>query len=393
MNKIFEVYIYEFKELLSEAILEHKNTNDPIPALHKDSLSRVENCLKTPFQYVFGQDLYPTLYDKAAILMYMFVKNHPLSNGNKRMAFITMSFLLYKNGVELDMSNDKVYEFTKKIASSDSADKDLIINYIKKTLQPMTKAEKETKIADLKRRAQNKSLPASAVKKLEEMIAKLEAEPTKSEDKPPVFIPYKDEEIMHEPHNNEYFVGDTQFGSLEQAKAHIDKKDEKEKTVGQYKGLDIFDKGPKAKAKYRFYIRGKAIAPYTEGPIVANGETIEKLKMDYDSNNPESKSTKKAPAKKAKKAEPKVSPAKASDYDCDELIQKEKDRRAAQKKSAKKADATPDVKKVEKAAEKLGDRVQKKYKEGDLTKAEIKKIIEELQQQIKELQELLKTAK
>jgi len=277
----------------------------------------------------------------------------------------------------------------------------------------MTKEEKETKIADLKKKSQNKSLPASAVKKLEEMIAKLDNEPT------------EEPEPEH-------------------------------KTVGTYKGLDIFDKGPKEKSKFRFYMRDKPIPPYTEGPIVANGETIEKLKLDFDSNKPKSKPAKKvAPTKKEKsklfkkarapipkedihvegakrediskkdwdfiinfsrysdkgniilkdskgldtdiivewKVKPKKSENKASDYDCDELIQKEKDRKAAAKKVAKKADAIPTVKKVEKSAEKLGDRVQKKYKEGELTKAEIKKIIEELQQQIQELQELLKKTK
>jgi len=77
------------------------------------------------------------------------------------------------------------------------------------------------------------------------------------------------------------------------------------------------------------------------------------------------------------------------DYDCDEIIAKEKARKAAAKKSAKK----PEVKKSVNAVEKTTQSIKKKYKEGDLTKAQIESLISELTASINELKQLLKTAK
>lgn len=178
MSKINGIEISEFKYLLAEATELHENSNDPIPALFKDSLSKVENCLKTPFQNVFGTELYPTLFDKASILMYLFVKNHPLANGNKRMAFITLSFFLYKNGVELNFTDDEGYNFTKKIASSNPNDKDLILQYIKDTIKPnntMTQSEIKAKIAKLKPLANDSRLSADEKKLFTSKINALEA--------------------------------------------------------------------------------------------------------------------------------------------------------------------------------------------------------------------------
>lgn len=127
MNKL--ITIGEFIELFNESVAHHRGTNDPIPEMSKDNYGKIEGCLKAPFATFDSKDLYKTVYDKAAILVYLLIKNHPLQNGNKRMAYITLCAFLYKNKIDFTISDDELYNFTKKIASSDANDKDKIIQY------------------------------------------------------------------------------------------------------------------------------------------------------------------------------------------------------------------------------------------------------------------------
>ncbi len=134
MNKK-RIYLYEFIVLFDALVAGQKKNNEPLPEMSKSNLDKVDSCLKTPFMTFDGEDLYPTVYDKAAILFYVLIKNHPLKNGNKRMAYTALSYFLNKHKIDLDLTNDEVYKFTKKVASSDASRKDAIISYIKKTIK------------------------------------------------------------------------------------------------------------------------------------------------------------------------------------------------------------------------------------------------------------------
>ena len=41
-----------------------------------------------PRQHIFGKDLYPDEFSKAAVLLINLIKKHPFNNGNKRTAFL-----------------------------------------------------------------------------------------------------------------------------------------------------------------------------------------------------------------------------------------------------------------------------------------------------------------
>jgi death-on-curing protein len=45
-----------------------------------------------------GQDLYPDFVDKAAVLLVRLAKNHPLLDGNKRAAWVTLRLFIDMNG-------------------------------------------------------------------------------------------------------------------------------------------------------------------------------------------------------------------------------------------------------------------------------------------------------
>ena len=58
------------------------------------------SAINTPFQSFAGQDLYPTVFDKASRLCFGLAKNHPFNDGNKRTAVHTMLIYLGLNDID-----------------------------------------------------------------------------------------------------------------------------------------------------------------------------------------------------------------------------------------------------------------------------------------------------
>jgi death on curing protein len=61
-------------------------------------LPLAESALAAPFAGFAGQEAYPALEQKAAVLLERLVRNHPLPDGNKRAAFLLMLQFLERNG-------------------------------------------------------------------------------------------------------------------------------------------------------------------------------------------------------------------------------------------------------------------------------------------------------
>ncbi len=82
------------------------------------SPGQLEASIAAPRQTMFGEELYPDLFSKAAILFYLLVKNHAFVDGNKRTAALALIEFLERNGYTLDATNDELYQFTVDVASS-----------------------------------------------------------------------------------------------------------------------------------------------------------------------------------------------------------------------------------------------------------------------------------
>lgn len=67
----------------------------------------LESALAQPEMTFGGEDLYPTLIDKAGALAYSVCMNHPFIDGNKRVAHAAMEIFLVLNGFEIDAPIDK----------------------------------------------------------------------------------------------------------------------------------------------------------------------------------------------------------------------------------------------------------------------------------------------
>lgn len=87
------------------------------------------------YQSFGGEDVYPTLEEKAANLLYFVTKNHSFSDGNKRIAATMFLYFLDKNGV-LFCDGKKLIEdhtlvaLTIMIAESKPEEKEMMISVI-----------------------------------------------------------------------------------------------------------------------------------------------------------------------------------------------------------------------------------------------------------------------
>ena len=78
-------------------------------------------------QTMFGEPLYGSREEKAANLLYFIIKDHPFSDGNKRIG--SFMFLRYMDmqGMDVRMTQDAMTTLALLVAKSDPSDKDLMI--------------------------------------------------------------------------------------------------------------------------------------------------------------------------------------------------------------------------------------------------------------------------
>jgi prophage maintenance system killer protein len=136
--------------------LDYDRTIKSIMALKNDLLTRgeatelfgqqrgdsLQGILGNLDQTFGGQDLYPSLEDKAAHLLYFVIKDHPFSDGNKRIgSFLFLVFLQDNNLLEQCGINDNgLVALALLIAESDPKQKDLMIRLI---MNMLARGEKE----------------------------------------------------------------------------------------------------------------------------------------------------------------------------------------------------------------------------------------------------------
>jgi death-on-curing protein len=65
----------------------------------------------------FGDDAYPSIHGKAAALLHSLARNHPLVDGNKRLALAATIAFYGMNGLRLTLSNDEAYELVMAVAA------------------------------------------------------------------------------------------------------------------------------------------------------------------------------------------------------------------------------------------------------------------------------------
>jgi prophage maintenance system killer protein len=101
----------------------------------------LEGTLRAVMQTFDGGDVYPSIEEKAAHLLYFLVKNHHFVDGNKRIAAALFLWFMEKNGIlyradgSRHMGDNALVAITLMIAESDPKEKDIlartVVNLIK----------------------------------------------------------------------------------------------------------------------------------------------------------------------------------------------------------------------------------------------------------------------
>ena len=88
------------------------------------------------YQTFDGVDLYPSVEEKAAMLLYLVTKNHSFSDGNKRIAatlflwFMNNNGILYREDGTKRIADSTLVALTLMIAESRTQEKDVMVKVI-----------------------------------------------------------------------------------------------------------------------------------------------------------------------------------------------------------------------------------------------------------------------
>lgn len=136
-----EKFIATYENALEAlATLKHKFGGSELFAHEKDD--SFKSTMGVLYQTFDGKELYPSIEEKAANLLYLTVKNHSFSDGNKRIAaflflwFLEKNEILYRTDGTRLLDNNTLVAITLMIAESKTEEKDImtkvVINLINK---------------------------------------------------------------------------------------------------------------------------------------------------------------------------------------------------------------------------------------------------------------------
>ncbi|MCK6562469.1 type II toxin-antitoxin system death-on-curing family toxin [candidate division KSB1 bacterium] len=97
----------------------------------------LESALAQPEMTFGGEDLYPTLIEKASALAYSLCKNHPFIDGNKRVAHGAMEIFLVLNGFEIKATIDEQENLFLDLAGS-RLTREGLVNWLRQRVVPLS---------------------------------------------------------------------------------------------------------------------------------------------------------------------------------------------------------------------------------------------------------------
>ncbi|WP_295936164.1 RhuM family protein [uncultured Alistipes sp.] len=144
---------YDYQKLT----IDNTSTDEPFRATYETAMSAIgelrdkfgsgglfgnekdgsfKSSINTIYQTFDGQELYPSIEEKAAMLLYLVVKNHSFSDGNKRIAAFLFLWFLEKNGILYKeneaplIANNTLVALTLMIAESNPEEMDAMVKVV-----------------------------------------------------------------------------------------------------------------------------------------------------------------------------------------------------------------------------------------------------------------------
>jgi death on curing protein len=100
------------------------------------NLGALESALAQPRMTFDGQDLYPTIVEKAAALGFSLIQNHPFVDGNKRTAHAAMETFLVLNAYQIHATVEEQEDMILKVAAGQSG-REAFTEWLRQHLQSM----------------------------------------------------------------------------------------------------------------------------------------------------------------------------------------------------------------------------------------------------------------
>jgi len=96
-----------------------------IHGITEQGFEKLATALAAPQQTMFGEDLYPDTFSKAAALFDALIHGHCFSDGNKRTALLAMIEFLARNGYAFNTpDDDSLYDWILLVAAERGMDRE-----------------------------------------------------------------------------------------------------------------------------------------------------------------------------------------------------------------------------------------------------------------------------
>jgi len=97
-------------------------------------LALFESAIMRPQTTFGGKDLYPSVFEKAAVLMHSLIMNHPFVDGNKRTGTVSALVFLEINGFRIVVNQNELVDISLNVVS-----KNMDVKSVAKWLQKNSK--------------------------------------------------------------------------------------------------------------------------------------------------------------------------------------------------------------------------------------------------------------
>jgi len=132
----FEITYEAARKAVDEMAEQMRQEGKVIGLFGREKDESFKSSLAAIYQTFGGEDLYPSIEEKAAHLLYFVTKNHSFSDGNKRIAaaiflwFLDANGLLYAEDGHKRLGDNALVALTLMIAESKPQHKDIIVRVI-----------------------------------------------------------------------------------------------------------------------------------------------------------------------------------------------------------------------------------------------------------------------
>ena len=138
-----EAYILSYEEAVE--VINSMKTEFSTGLFGNEKDESFKGSLGAIYQTAFGEEVYPSIEEKGANLLYFIVKNHSFSDGNKRIAaaifiyFMNRNGILYREDGSKRIADNTLVAITLMIAESRPQEKDIIVKVLVNLINGSTK--------------------------------------------------------------------------------------------------------------------------------------------------------------------------------------------------------------------------------------------------------------